>query len=305
MWFKNLLIYRFTRPFEHSATALEQALGDFTFSPCGSQDLQRYGWVSPFGKYGETLVHASGPYLWICARKEEKILPAGVIREALAEKVEEIENEQARPVRGKEKQQLKDEIIQTLLPRAFTRHMDTHAYIDTQSGLLMIDASSFNKAEELMAHLRSTLGSLPVLPVQLAKAPAGVMTAWLEHGNIPDSLTLGDEVELREPGESGAVVRIKGQAPDDDDVLTHINSGKQVAKLALEYAERVQFVINEEFAIKRLKFTDLVTEEMEDIGSEDPAAQLDADFALMCGELANLIPDLIAAFGGEADPQAI
>lgn len=304
MWFRNLLVYRFTRPFEHSVEALEQALSEYPFSPCGSQDLQRYGWVPPFGKFSDALLHVSGQYLWLCARKEEKILPAGVIREALAEKVDAIEQEQARPVRGKEKQQLKDDIIQQLLPRAFTRHADTHAYIDSQAGLLVIDASSFARAEELMAHLRQSLGSLPVLPIQLAKTPSSVMTSWLEHGNLPDQWELGDEVELREPGEDGALVRVKGQAPDDDDVINHIRSGKAVTRLAVTYAERINLLINDDFSLKRLRFTDLVTEENDDI-NDDPAAQLDADFTLMCGELSVLLPALFDAFGGELAAQDI
>jgi len=43
MWFKNLQIYRFTRPFEHTIEALENTLTDFEFAPCGSQDVSKFG----------------------------------------------------------------------------------------------------------------------------------------------------------------------------------------------------------------------------------------------------------------------
>ena len=71
----------------------------------------------------------------ICARKEERILPSAVINEQLAEKVEEIEQAEARPVGRKERQQLKEELTTTLLPLAFTRsHNTTPISIATTAG---------------------------------------------------------------------------------------------------------------------------------------------------------------------------
>jgi len=43
MWFKNLTLYRFNKPFSIETEALETALADFTFSPCGSQDVSKFG----------------------------------------------------------------------------------------------------------------------------------------------------------------------------------------------------------------------------------------------------------------------
>ena len=55
MWFKNLQVYRFTRPFELTAEQLETQLEACAFTPCGSQDISRFGWTRPFGKLGHTL----------------------------------------------------------------------------------------------------------------------------------------------------------------------------------------------------------------------------------------------------------
>ena len=47
MWFKNLIIYRWTQPFTLSQQKLEEQLKKKRFRSCGSQDLSTYGWVPP------------------------------------------------------------------------------------------------------------------------------------------------------------------------------------------------------------------------------------------------------------------
>ena len=303
MWFKNLIFYRFTKPFELSAEKFEQALQEFAFKPCGSQDVSQYGWTSPLGIKSDLLVHASGTCLWLKAKKEEKLLPSAVIKEQVEEKAALISEAEQRKVTNKEKQQLKDEIIVTLLPRAFSRFSTTSAYIDSKNGLLVVDASSFTKAEELMAFLRKTLGSLPVLPIEVMEAPSQVMSKWLLQNTCPLPLHVGEEAELTEPGDEGAQLKVKRQPLDSDEILAHLQSGKQVTKLAMDLEERIEFVMHDDLTIKRLKFTDVVTDENHELGIEDPLARLDADFTLMCSELAILIEVLLKSFGGELLPE--
>lgn len=101
MWFKNLQVYRFTRPFDLTSEQLESQLESLTFTPCGSQDMSRFGWTPPLGKFGRALTHSADGQLLICARKEEKIIPPAVIKEGLAEKIEAIEFEQGRALKKK------------------------------------------------------------------------------------------------------------------------------------------------------------------------------------------------------------
>ncbi|GJA45458.1 hypothetical protein KAM346_17470 [Aeromonas caviae] len=73
MWFKNLQVYRFTRPFELTAEQLETQLEACAFTPCGSQDISRFGWTRPFGKLGHTLTHAANGQILLCALRWEAI----------------------------------------------------------------------------------------------------------------------------------------------------------------------------------------------------------------------------------------
>ncbi|MFM4779869.1 recombination-associated protein RdgC [Aeromonas caviae] len=302
MWFKNLQVYRFTRPFELTAEQLETQLEACAFTPCGSQDVSRFGWTRPLGKFGSTLTHAAAGQILLCARREDKILPTTVIKEALAEKVEAIEYEQGRPLKKKEKEALKEEIMHTLLPRAFSRTSQTFAWLNPADGLLMVDASSAKKADDVLALLRKSIGSLPVVPVVLKNPPEITMTEWLSKSIVPAPFLLEDESELRSAMEHGGIARFKQQDLMTDEVKNHLANDKLVTKLALSWGERISFVLGDDLSIKRLKFSEDIRERNDDITSEDPAARLDADFALVTGELSQFIPALFNALGGEEAP---
>ncbi len=86
LWFKNLMVYRLSRDIELRAEEMEKQLAELTFTPCGSQDMAKTGWVSPMGSHSDALTHTANGQIIICARKEEKILPSPVIKQALEAK---------------------------------------------------------------------------------------------------------------------------------------------------------------------------------------------------------------------------
>ncbi|MYM62771.1 recombination-associated protein RdgC [Pseudomaricurvus sp. HS19] len=301
MWFKNLLVYRFTRPFDLSPEQLDEQLRKDQFTPCGSQETSQAGWVSPMGDLSQELCHTANGCIMLCARKEEKILPAAVVRERLEQRVQEIEAKEDRRVYRKEKETLKEEIIFECLPQAFTKSRRTFGYIDTQQGLLLVDASSYAAAEAWIKLLRESIGSLPVIAVQVVDTPARVMTDWLQGGELPEALENGDECEMREASEGGAIARMKKQDLSGDEIEAHLSAGKLVHKLALQWDEQVQFVLQDDLAIKRLRFSEKLVTEAQDASDGDKAAQFNADFALMTGTLQELLPALFSWFGGVND----
>ncbi len=303
MWFKNLILYRFSQPLETDNETLESKLAEKRFRPCGSQDTVTYGWVSPLGDGSELLTHITGQCTMVTACKEEKILPSSVIREHVDEKVQAIEAEQGRQVFRKEKESLKEEVIQTLLPRAFTRRTKTFAYIDRQHGWMIVDAASFKKAEELTAALRQAIGSLPVVPPALKNAPAATLTQWLKAGDIhmPTGFSIGEECDLRDPGDEGGIVRARRMDLGAEEISHHLEAGKLASRLALAWNEDLTFVLGEDLIIRRLKFGDLVQEQAEEQGGDDPASQFDADFSIMTLTLSKFLGELVDALGGEVE----
>ncbi|AWH87433.1 recombination-associated protein RdgC [Limnobaculum parvum] len=299
LWFKNLMIYRLSRETHLSADEMEKQLKPLTFTPCGSQDMAKTGWVSPLGPSSDALVHASDNQILIVARKEEKILPSPVIKQALQAKIEQLEAEQHRKLKKTEKDALKDEVLHSLLPRAFSRFNQTSLWIDTVNGLVIVDAASAKRAEDTLALLRKSLGSLPVVPLTLESPIELTLTEWVRSGNAPAGFVLQDEAELKAILEGGGVIRCKAQELVSDEIAVHIEAGKLVTKLALEWRERIQFVIADDGSLKRIKFTETIRDQNQDIDKEDYAARFDADFTLMTGEVAQLIQELIEALGGE------
>lgn len=301
MWFKNLAIYRFTEPFTLSAELLEQKLQQHPFRPCGSHDEFSFGWTAPLGRASDALVHANNGFMMISAKKEEKVVPSSVINEMLQDRISEIEERESRKLPAKERGRIKDELIFELLPRAFSFSKKTFAYIDSQGGWLVVDAASAKKAEDLLSNLRQCLGSLPVVPIGASVKPAGVMTQWLLDNGAPKDILIEDECELRSPEEEGGIIRCKRHDLALPEIKNHLDSGKQVIKLAISWADRLSFVLDEGLAVKRLKFLDLIQEQAADIEAFDETEQFDADFSIMSAELAQFIPRLLELFNVEGN----
>lgn len=295
MWFKNLLLYRFTSAPAFTDEQLEEYLAATPFQSCGSQDLARVGWVAPLPD-GELLSHTANGCTLLCLRKQQKILPGAAVAEALEEKIAEIEKEQARKVMRKERKELKEEISLSLLPRAFTRSSRTYAYIDRAAGWLLVNSGSRNRAEELLTQLRTDVGSLPVTPAQLRGTPITIMSDWLRSGSLPPNFSLGQQCELRDSQESSNIVRVRGQDLRSEEVLQHLEAGKEVVKVELLWNEAVDCVLSEDLIVRRLRFADALREQIESVGDE--RAQFDQEFAVMTLETGKFLRELVAAFGG-------
>lgn len=301
LWFKNILVYRLNKEIALSMDELEQQLASLAFTPCSSQDMTRTGWVSPMGDRGEALIHVAGKQVMMCARKEDKILPATVIKQALQDKVEKLEGEQGRKLKKTEKATLKDEVVHTLLPRAFSKFSQTFIWLDLEKQLVIVDSGSAKRAEDNLALLRKTLGSLPVVPLNFNESVELKMTEWVRSGELPAGFTLMDEAELKAVLDEGGVIRCKKQELVSDEIATHIEAGKFVTKLSVGWEDRLQFMLCDDGSIKRIKFSETLREQNDDIDKADFAQRFDADFILMTGELSALIERVTEVLGGEAE----
>ncbi len=299
MWFKNLRAYRLTSPFTLTADQIHEQLLTRPFSHCAKTQATSCGWVAPLGGEVELLVHSANSRHLVCMRREERLLPATVVREMVEERVAELERSEGRKVRRRERESFKDEIVLNALPRAFTRSTRSFALIDAAAGWIFVDSASAARAEELTNLLRDCLGSFPLLLPEVNHAPSAVMTSWLQNASLPGDLQLGDECEMRELAEDGGVIRCRRQELASEEVQVHLDAGKRVVRLGLTWQDQLNFVLAEDLTLKRLRFGDEMTSRNDDIDSEDAAARFDADFALMTEVLTPLYVELLEHFGGE------
>ena len=299
MWFKNIQVYRFTKPFAYTDQELDEKLAEQAFVPCDSQDVSRTGWVPPLGDLEGSYVHSANGYIMVAAKRQDKVLPAAVINEFVQEKAEEIQAQEGRKVGRKERQNIKDEVIFTLLPRAFTRSSKQYAYIDLKQQLLVVNAASAKKAEDFCHAMREALGSLPVVPVTTNSVPQQTMTSWMRDSVEPEGFELGTECELRDPGDEGGVIRCKNQLLTATEINSHVQAGMYASKIELVSTSGIECIVDENFAIKRIRYGDMIQDKVEEVYTGDDVERFDVDFSIMTLELSALIRALLSAFGGE------
>jgi len=302
MWFRNLQIYRLPQPWAIDFVALEQQLARGEFVACPSNQPASRGWVSPCID-GE-LIYAANRQWLIALAVEQRLLPSSVINDEIRERAEAIEAQQGYAPGRKQLKEIRERVAEELLPRAFTHRRHTFVWIDPQNGWFCVDAGSQAKAEEVIEHLRHCLDEFPLKALHTQRSPQSAMADWLAGGEAPAGFTIDRDCELKADGEEKAAVRYVRHPLGDEvggEIKHHLAAGKLPTRLALTWDERISFVLTEKLEIKRLTFLDLLKEEAEK-SAEHADEQFNADFALMTGELARFLPQLVEALGGEVQP---
>jgi recombination associated protein RdgC len=296
--FKSIRIYKiaedWTRP---SGPAIEAALKKFAFAPLGSTEKESVGFVSPRPQDHSPLLEVINGQWILKVQKESKSVPAGALKKAIAARVKKIEDG-GRKVGRKEKKELKEEVELTLLPRAFSKTAATLAWLDVANHRLIVGSSSQKAADDVVAAIieaTQEAGSIIQLSqLQTQQSPSASMSQWLVDKEAPAGFSLDRDLELRQPDEEKSAVRYARHNLEIDEVVEHIKSGKIPTQVAMTWDGRVSFVLGADSALKRIELLDEVFKDV----SEDEF-NFDGDVTIATGELAKLIPDLVAALGGE------
>lgn len=297
MWFKNLQIFQLTSPWKHNPGELDELLASQAFQPCGSTDMQSCGWLPP--RENGDLVHVVNRQLLLRFGTEKKLLPASVINQFTKIKLAEIEEQQGYKPGKKQRKEIKEQVTDELLPRAFAIGSSTHVWIDPVNGWLVVDAASPARTDDVFKWLLRSIPDLAVTALHVVRAPGEAMTSWLELDEAPAGFTVDQDTELTSTGESKATVRYVKHTLEADDIRRHIKNGKRCTKLALSWNDRISFVLTDTLAIKRVAALDVLKEESGN-SSKDDDERFDSDFAIMTGELHGLLTSLVAALGGIA-----
>ena len=293
LWFKNAIIYQLNNDNLLDKQTIENAVKSASFSPCGNLDSTKMGWVSPYSDNNQDdfIIDMQG-HLLLRIKKETKILPAPVIKQALNDKIDKQERALSRKLSKNEKATLKDEVMIDLMPRAFSKYNYYWLWIDTQNKRIIVDCSSFKLAEDILAILRKELGALALTPLSIEKPLEKIMTTWVKEKLSFPPFILGDEAELKDPLEGNGIISCKNQDITSDEMLVHLDLGKWVTKLKIIDERGINFIIHPDLTLKRIKFDSVILDENEDIGSDEFDKRLEADFYIMANTLSNSINDL-------------
>jgi recombination associated protein RdgC len=298
--FKNALVFQIDQWEQPTLAQFEERLDKARFVECGATQPESAGWVPPRGDKHAVLAENVGGQIILKLCTETKAVPGSVVKTELETQLDKIEQQTGRRLKGKKAREIKDEIVHTLLPRAFPKRSGTLVWLDVKAGLVLVDTGSMKKADGVLSRLAELLGGgLKLSPLQTALSPATAMAAWLSDKEAPAGFTLDRDCELKQPDSEKATVRYARHTLDIDEVGEHIKQGKLPTQLGMTWASRVSFVLTETGTLKKIKLLDVVLEGRGSGSSNDGQENhFDADVALATGELARLIPDLVAALGG-------
>jgi recombination associated protein RdgC len=295
MLFKNAFIYRLTRPFTISCDELARQLESRSFTPCSGLRPASFGWLPPTGDEEAPLAHEVAGSILLCARREDKIVPASALNEAVAERVTRLETLEGRKLNSKERLSLKEDALADLLPRALPRSKQILGYLSPGDDLLLVGTAVASEAELFLNCLRDSIEDFSVVPPQIKSKPADTFTRWLMSRKLPDHFALGDQCDLLD-AEDGATINCRRVDLDTQEIRAHLENGKHCTRIGIRWHGDLRATVDKDLSLKQIKM-ESTDESMDE--EADPTARLDATFAHMTLEFARFLPALFSALGGE------
>ena len=292
--FKNLMVYRLGPDWSATVAQIDQALAPAVFAECGATQARSAGWVAPRGEAHGALIETINGQWLMQLMVEQKVVPGSVIKRQVDALAAQVEKQTGRKPGKKQRNELKDQALLDLLPMAFTKRVTVKVWIAPDDRLLVIDAGSPSRADEVLTALTQALPGLSAQLVNTALSPAACMAEWLVSGEAPAGFTIDRDCELKAADGEKPVVRYARHALDIAEIREHILAGKQPTRLALTWQGRVSFMLTEALLVKKIAFLDGV---FESGGKKED--NFEADAAIATGELAPMIGDLLDALGGE------
>ena len=289
------MVYRIGEGWRPSLEQIEQALDAERFVPCGASQEKAIGWIEPRGEAHGPLVEAVNGQRILKLKMETRGVPGSVVTRKAKERSAQIEITEGRKPGKKEMKEIKEDVKLSLMPMAFSKESSVWVWIDPDAGLLVIDAGSQAKADEVITMLVKSFAGLSLALINTQMSPQSAMASWLITQESPAGFSVDRECELKAADESKSVVRYVRHALDTEEVKQHVEGGKLPTRLALTWEGRVSFSLTEALQLKKVTFLDVVFEAT----SAEKDEGFDADVAIVAGQLTKLLPDLFVALGGE------
>ncbi|HEZ6821572.1 MULTISPECIES: recombination-associated protein RdgC [Neisseria] len=292
MWFKQVTPFRLLELPEKRY--LDESLGNSWFTEPQGLDWFSEGFTHP-NAFTDLAVFEAQKSMLINLMREEKVLPSAAIKHKLDEQVVKIQTAEGRNVGRREKHELREAIIDDLLPKALIKSSCTYGLFAGE--WLFVDTANHRKAENLLTKLREALGGLSAQHPVTRQSPASLMTNWLLQGEAQGRFMLDSDVTLVGAGDVAPKIKISRKDLTAEDVVQHAKNGMTVTELGLVWNDRVAFILTQDLTLKRIQWLDVVQEEAE--GSCDDAESMAyATQLLMEAALSTILGELVDLLGG-------
>lgn len=300
MWFKQAQLFKLENSL--SALELEGYLEQLPFTPCPSGLPISQGWISPTDEEDASLVYTAKEFLLLCLQTEAKLLPAKILRQKLNEKVKEIQLAQDRKVSYKEKNSIKQEVYNELLPKAFGAIYRDYAFIDTKNNWLILNTNSTKNTESFVSFFKRSLSKIKIAPPETKKL-SPILTDWLLNDSQPKALNIEDACVLRDPKQEERVIRIQKQDLSANYVQSLIKNNFEVSQIKVAWNDQVTFVLKNDFTLQSLQYQDTLVESSTDKNDSEEGS-FKADFFIMSGVLTKMFSELLKVFTKTTDKKA-
>lgn len=278
------------------------------------------GGFTPFDT-GEFVIDVNGAGLLAMILVNERILPAAVIKEKMIDRIADIERRDQRKANKKDYAQVKDEVIASLLPKAFIKR--TYIPILFLKGrgdeqYILVFTSSAKKADDVMASLNVlftvwTDAGKHWEPAHLYNITNNDITSKL------NSVARGESLDGESDGESteqymqlGTSLVVKGSnkqkvtiAQKDigsSDVQNLLTAGNyDVTKIGLEFYDgdvdsAAIYSLTDKLVFSGLKLTGVTKNKADD--EADAAAELLHNVWVIARTAADMLSTLVEGLGG-------
>lgn len=308
--FKAFLTYRVSPVFQFNATALNEVLKLLPAGDPALGQMKRSGFVAPFPKGDRLVEDLTKGRMVFTLETAERMIPGKTLREHLDRAAAAFEKRESRVPRAKDKQMLKVEVLQRLMPQAFIVRSQVMAIYAPP--YLLVGTTSVTKSETLLAAVRKVLGSFPCIPLTTDVVPLTAFTEWVSgKEDYPDNFEPGETFTAK--GKLDTPRTIQGKKVDlsaeslsdflsDDYLVTAMQLNWQDPELAVP----TSFVVNETLGIKSVEWPDAILDRaQDDVGESDDDenghALLHASAILLADRADALVCAVRDALGGEPE----
>lgn len=247
----------------------QQLLQTSRFKECGEHDAERKGFIPFVDEEGnESIIKSFAGLQVINIGTSKKKVPAGAVKKrlenAIAERKELFEKHnpsEEYKISKEDKDELKANIIEEMLPQCFSEETSNFVIIDVQESLVYVFNTNKKGAENLTWYLRSRNETFPVgniVDEDHEYAISSKLSNFVTSG-LNTKLSLGNYVEL--DSTEGKVTWKKESLYFSEAKSLIEDDSKEVTKIGLDWDGVVSFTVDNKFTISGLKFDSSVIAE--------------------------------------------
>jgi recombination associated protein RdgC len=303
MWFRQAQLFKFEDKSSFDAKELEDQLEQLAFTPCPSGLPLSQGWISPTDEEDTSLVYVVKDFLLICLQTEAKLLPATIVRQKLNEKIKSIQLKHDRKVSYKEKNMLKQEVYNELLPLAFGVLYRTYAFIDTKNNWLILDTNNAKRTENFITFFKRSLSKIKITSPEIKKL-SPILTRWLLDNDHPKSLNIEDACVLQDPKQIERSIRIQKQDLSSNYVQPILKNDFEISQMKMTWNDQITFVLKNDFTFQSLQYQDSVVELTGEDKNDEGEGSFRTDFFIMGGILTKMFQEFLKVFAKTGDKKA-